>query len=95
MANGGHTHTVNLEWSSVMKRMNLRNALSVALVIGGPIAAANAFADTPQGGYGMGSRMMDGYGTGWMGGHGGMWMPILVVIVIVALVVWIIARKKK
>lgn len=78
-----------------MRRMNLRNTLSVALVIGGSIAAANAFADTPHSGNGMGSRMMDGYGTGWMGGHGGMLMPILVVIVIVALVVWIIAQKKK
>lgn len=29
----------------------------------------------------------------WMGGHGGMWMPLLLVVVLVALAVWIIRRK--
>ena len=78
-----------------MRGMNLRKTLSVALLIGGPVAAGNVFADTPQGGYGMGSNMMGGNGFGWMGGYGGMWMPILLVVVIVALVVWLIAKKKK
>ena len=32
---------------------------------------------------------------GWMGGNGGMWMPILLVIVVVGLVVWIVKRKDK
>ena len=40
-------------------------------------------------------NMMNGgmWGSGWMGGYGGYWMPILVLIVVVALVVWIVKRK--
>ena len=39
--------------------------------------------------------MMNGgwWGGGWMGGYGGMWMPILL-IVVVALVVWVVKQKK-
>ncbi len=70
-----------------MKRTNLRNTLTAALLIGGPILATSALAQS-QGGYGMGSGMMGGYGTGWMGGYGGMWMPILVVAVVAGLVAW-------
>jgi len=44
-----------------MKRMNLKSALSAALLIGGPIAATSALAQS-QGGYGMGPGMMGGYG---------------------------------
>ena len=44
-------------------------------------------------------NMMNGtwgnWGGGWMGGNGGMWMPILLVIVVVGLVVWIVKRKDK
>ena len=42
-------------------------------------------------------NMMNGgtWGGGWMGGCGGVWMPILFVVVLVALVVWIIKLKKK
>ena len=36
-----------------------------------------------------------GWGMGWMGGYGGIWMPILVVIVVVGLVVWFIKQKGK
>lgn len=41
-------------------------------------------------------NMMNGgaWGYGWMGGYGGIWMPILMVIVVVALVVWIVKQKK-
>lgn len=40
--------------------------------------------------------MMNGgnWGAGWMGGYGGIWMPILLVVV-VGLVVWIVMRKNK
>jgi uncharacterized membrane protein len=39
--------------------------------------------------------MHDGvWGNSWMGGYGGMWMPILVTIVVAAFVVWIIKQKK-
>ena len=44
-------------------------------------------------------NMMNGtwstWSGGWMGGNGGMWMPILLVIVVVGLVVWIVKRKDK
>lgn len=40
-------------------------------------------------------NMMGGtWGYGWMGGYGGPWMWILMVIVGVALVVWIVKQKK-
>ncbi len=39
--------------------------------------------------------MMDvGMGAGWMGGHGGYWLPILLVVV-VALVVWVVMQRRK
>jgi hypothetical protein len=39
--------------------------------------------------------MMNGgtWGAGWMGGYGGMWVPILLVAVVVGLVVWVVKRK--
>lgn len=42
------------------------------------------------------SNMMSGgmSGTGWMGGFGGIWGPLLLLIV-VGLVVWVIQRKGK
>jgi hypothetical protein len=42
-------------------------------------------------------NMMNGgmWGTGWMGGYGGTWVPILLVIAAVGLVVWVVQRKGK
>ena len=42
-------------------------------------------------------NMMNGgtWGFGWMGGYGGVWMPILLVIVVVGLVVWVVNQKGK
>lgn len=42
-------------------------------------------------------NMMNGntWGFGWMGGYGGAWMPILLVIVVVGLVVWVVSQKGK
>ena len=42
-------------------------------------------------------NMMNGGtgGFGWMGGYGGVWMPILLAIVVVGLVVWIVKQKGK
>ncbi len=79
-----------------MKRINLGKTLSAAVWIGGPIISASALADTQQGGsgYRMGPGMMDGYyGFGWMGGYGG--LPILLVIVLVGVVAWAVAQKRK
>ena len=41
--------------------------------------------------------MMNGgmWSSGWMGGYGGMWMPILLAIAVIALVVWIVRRSGK
>ena len=41
-------------------------------------------------------NMMNGgsWGGEWMGGYGGMWIPILLVVVVVALVVWVVKQKK-
>ena len=36
-----------------------------------------------------------GWGLGWMGGYGGMWMPILLAVVVVVLVAWIVKRGGK
>jgi hypothetical protein len=42
-------------------------------------------------------NMMNGdmWGVGWMGGYGGIWTPILLVIVVAALVAWIVKRGGK
>jgi hypothetical protein len=42
-------------------------------------------------------NMMNGgmWGTGWMGGYGGIWVPTLLVIVVVGLVAWIVTQKRK
>jgi len=42
-------------------------------------------------------NMMNGgmWGGGWMGGYGGLWMPILFLVVLVALVVWVVKQKDK
>jgi uncharacterized membrane protein len=41
--------------------------------------------------------MMNGgmWGSGWMGGYGGYWVPILVLAVVVVLVVWVVKQQKK
>ena len=41
-------------------------------------------------------NMMNGgaWGNSWMGGYGGIWMPILMIAVVVAVVVWIVKQKK-
>lgn len=42
-------------------------------------------------------NMMNGgsWGGDWMGGYGGAWTPILLVIVVIALVAWILGRGGK
>ena len=43
-----------------------------------------------------GNMMNDGnWGGGWMGGYGGPWMLILLVIVVAGLVAWIVKRGGK
>ncbi len=42
-------------------------------------------------------HMMNGgmSGFGWMGGYGGIWLPILVIIAVAGLVAWVVRRKGK
>ena len=42
-------------------------------------------------------NMMNGgvWGGGLDGGYGGMWMPVLVLVVVVAIVMWIVKRGGK
>jgi uncharacterized membrane protein len=43
-----------------------------------------------------GNMMNGGMWSGaWMGGYGGVWMPILFLVVLVALVVWVVKQKGK
>ncbi len=35
------------------------------------------------------------WGIGWMGGDGGIWVPILLAILVVGFVAWLIKRKVK
>jgi hypothetical protein len=43
-------------------------------------------------GGGWGAGWMDG---GWMGGHGGVWTPILLAVVVVGLIAWLVMRGGK
>lgn len=42
------------------------------------------------------ANMMNGgaWGNSWMGGYGGIWMPLLMIVVVVAFVVWIVKQRK-
>jgi hypothetical protein len=73
-----------------MIRMDLHKTLSAAILLGGTIAATSASADST----GMSSSMMGGPGFGWMGG-GGIWVPIVLVVVVAGLVAWVVAQNKK
>jgi len=67
--------------------MKILNAVSAGA--GSLLAAGAASAQT-------GNMMSDGVGGfGWMGGHGGIWVPILVVVLIAGLVAWVVAKKGK
>ncbi len=40
-----------------------------------------------------GPSMMYGYGAGWMGGYGGIWVAILLVILGAGLVAWVVKQR--
>ncbi len=75
-----------------MKHFDIRRMFGAAASIGGLTLAACTKADQRHGGPG-GGMMGGGDGYGWMGGYGGPWMLILVVI-IAGLVAWIVARGR-
>ena len=66
------------------------NALhSVGVGLASLLGAGSALAQN-------GPRMHDGmWGSGWMGGYGGYWVPLLVLAVVVGLVVWVVKQQKK
>jgi len=40
-----------------------------------------------------GNMMGGSWGSGWMGGYGGLWMPVLLLIAVIGLAVWVVKRK--
>lgn len=40
-----------------------------------------------------GNMMGGGWQNGWMGGYGGFWMPVTLLVLVIGLAVWIIKRK--
>jgi hypothetical protein len=69
--------------------MIMRTLLALA---GSAMALAASSAAMAQNG-----NMMNGamWGSGWMGGYGGMWTPILLVIVVIGVIAWIVTRGGK
>ena len=63
--------------------------LAMVIGVGALLASCVALA---QNGNMMNEGMWNG---GWMGGYGGIWVPILLVIVVVAAVAWMLGRKGK
>ncbi|WP_114970719.1 hypothetical protein [Rhodoferax ferrireducens] len=67
----------------------MKNLLAVAVGTTSLLTTGVSFAQN-------GNMMNDGlWGSGWMGGYGGIWMPILLVVVLVVLVAWIVKRGGK
>ena len=63
----------------------------IAMLVGmGPLLISTA--SVAQNGNMMNGGMWNG---GWMGGYGGMWVPILLVVVVVAVMAWLLGRKGK
>jgi uncharacterized membrane protein len=66
----------------------MKNLFAPAVGVAAALAASAASAQS-------GSMMNGGHwGSGWMGGYGGLWVPILLVVV-VGLVAWIVMQKRK
>jgi len=67
----------------------MKKLLATGIGSGSMLAATAALGQTGQ-------MMNDSmWGSGWMGGYGGVWVPILLVAVVVAAVVVIMQRKSK
>ena len=63
--------------------------LAIFFVVGLLLASSASLAQN--------SNMMNQgmWNAGWRGGYGGMWVPILLIIVVVAVVAWMLGRKGK
>ncbi|MEO8634668.1 MAG: hypothetical protein ABI587_05260 [Gemmatimonadales bacterium] len=75
-----------------MKHIGMRRIVGATVLTGGLTVAACSGVSNPQGGPG-GGMMGGGHANGWMGGYGGPWMLILLVV-ISGLVAWIVARGR-
>ena len=66
--------------------MNLLRAIGIGFA--SLLATGETFAQN--------GTMMNGgmWGSGWMGGYGGYWLPIVTLVVVVGLVVWVVKQKK-
>jgi uncharacterized membrane protein len=67
----------------------MKNLSSIAIATTSLLAAGAASAQN--------GNMMNGasWGSGWMGGYGGIWMPILLIVVVAGVVALIVRRKDK
>jgi hypothetical protein len=64
----------------------MKTLLAVTTAAGGLSTGAAA--------WGQNGHMMGGsWGSGWMGGYGGLWLPVLLLVAVIALAVWIVKRK--
>lgn len=83
--------SVNLQSSSLSVLVEKIMKTLLSLTIGAAPLLTNGVALAQTG------TMMGGgnSGFGWMGGYGGVWMPVLLIVVVVALVVLVIQRKDK
>lgn len=67
----------------------MKSLINIAV---GTMAALASGVSSAQSGY-----MMNGggiWGEGWMGGYGGFWVPVLLVVLI-GVVVWAVLQKRK
>ena len=67
----------------------MKNLSSIAIATASLLAAGAASAQN--------ANMMNGgsWGFGWMGGYGGIWTPILLIVVVAGVVALIVGRKDK
>lgn len=65
------------------------------ITVGMPLLLANSVS-LAQSGHMMNGGSWGGHWMGgWMGGYGGAWLPILLIVVLVALVAWVVTKNKK
>ena len=81
---------INAKWPvNYYWRMFMNSFRALAVGAGSLLATGVALAQN--------GNMMNGgtWGTGWMGGYGGIGMPVLLLVVVVVLVVWVVKRGGK
>jgi len=64
----------------------VKTSLAVTTAAAGLSTGAAAWAQN-------GNMMGGSWGSGWMGGYGGPWVPVLLHVAVIALAVWVVKRK--